>query len=99
MNSQFRAQTGTFIGTYRESDRENLECNEDRSQNNPHAEMNSTVKSSPNTVISDPDAVIHNSPLQYLQQNVVRGAAPLRCFANTLTKENEEIGNFSHNLY
>ena len=43
LNPQVRTQSGTVPGTSRNADVENQEPNEDRSQNNPHPEVGSSV--------------------------------------------------------
>ena len=56
-------QSGTVPGTSLDIDGENQERNEDRSQIDSYPEVDATVNRSSHTVISDPDAVLHNGRL------------------------------------
>ena len=55
----FRVQIVTVPETSCNYDKENQEYNEDRSQNDPHPEVATSVNRSPFSVNSDPDPVLH----------------------------------------
>ena len=59
LNSQFCVQSETFPGYSRDNDRENLERNEDRSQNDPDPVVDDTADYAPRTVTSEFAAVLH----------------------------------------
>ena len=51
LNSQVRVKLGTAPGTSRDTDRENQERKEDRSQKDPNPEVGTTVNRSPHSGI------------------------------------------------
>ena len=59
LNPQIRAFSGTNRGTFRNTGVENQESNEDRSQNDPHPEMEFSVCRASNLTDSDPDETSH----------------------------------------
>ena len=65
LNSQVHMGYGTVPGTSRNSESENQELNEDRSQNDPHPEVRTSVSRSPHSVNSDP-----------VTQYIIRGFVP-----------------------
>ena len=61
LNPQIRTQSGTVPGTFRITNVENQEPNEDRSQDDPHAEVGPSVCQSRHSIDSDPDEAPHTS--------------------------------------
>ena len=59
--SQDWVHSGNPPGISRVTDMEKLERNEDRSQNDPHLEVGTTVNRSPQLVNSDLDPVFHTN--------------------------------------
>ena len=62
LNSQIH-KSESNLESYRESSEtlENLECNEDGYQNDPHPEVGFTVNTSPHSLSSDPDAILRSN--------------------------------------
>ena len=60
LNSQFLVQHGSIPGTSRDTIRENQEINENRSQNDPHREVDRREEGSSHTLIAGLHAVLHN---------------------------------------
>ena len=60
LNQQIRTHSGTVLETFRNTNVENQEPNEDRSQDDPHAEGGSSVFQSRHSIDSDPDEAPHN---------------------------------------
>ena len=60
LNSQIRVHCRTVPDISGDSDKENQESNEDRSQNDLHPEVDATVNRFLRTVISFPGDVLHN---------------------------------------
>ena len=59
LNPQIRTHSGTDQGTFRNTNVENQEPKEDRSQEDPHAEVGPSVCQSRHSVDSDPDEAPH----------------------------------------
>ena len=55
LNPQIRTQLGTVPGTFRNTNVENQEPNEDRSQDDPHSEVAPSVCQSRHSTDSEPD--------------------------------------------
>ena len=60
LNPQIRTHSGTVPGTYRNTNVENQEPNEDHSQDDPHPEVGPSVCKSRHSIDSDTDEVPHN---------------------------------------
>ena len=60
LNSQIRTFPGTIPGTFRNADVENQEPSGDRSQNDPHPEVEFSACRASNLTDSDPDETSHN---------------------------------------
>ena len=61
LNLQIRTHSGTVPGTFRKTNVENQEPNEDRSQDDPHPEVGPSVYQSRHSNDSDPDEAPHSS--------------------------------------
>ena len=63
LNPQIRTHSGTVPGTFRNTNVENQEPNEDRSQDDPHPEVGPSVCQSRHSIDSDPEEApqIHRS--------------------------------------
>ena len=59
LNPQIRTHSGTVPGTFRNTDVENQEPNEDRSQDDPHPEVGASVCQSRHSIDSDTDVASH----------------------------------------
>ena len=59
LNPQIRTHSGTVPGTFRNTNVENQEPNEDRSQDDPHPEVGPSVYQSRHSNDSDPDEAPH----------------------------------------
>ena len=59
LNSKVREQSGTVPGTYRNSDKENQEPNEDIYQNDSHPEVSSSVNRSPQSDFGTRRGTLH----------------------------------------
>ena len=59
LNPQIRTFSGTVPGTFRNADVENQEPSGDRSQNDPHPEVEFTARRVSNLTDSDPDETSH----------------------------------------
>ena len=59
LNAQIRTFSGTTPGTFRNTDVENQEPSGDRSQNDPHPEVEFTACRASNLTDSDPDETSH----------------------------------------
>ena len=59
LNPQIRTHSGTVLGTFRNTNVENQEPNEDRSQDDPHPEMGPSVCQSRHSIDSDTDESPH----------------------------------------
>ena len=59
LNPQIRAFSGTIPGTFRDTDVENQEPSRDRSQNDPHPEVEFSACRARNLTDSDPDETSH----------------------------------------
>ena len=64
LNPQIRTFSGTIPGTFRNTDVENQEPSGDRSQNDPHPEVEFSACLASNLIDSDPDQTSHNNPIQ-----------------------------------
>ena len=62
LNPQIQTFSGTTPGTFRNADVENQESSGDRSQNNPHPEVEFSACCASNLTGSDPDETSHKSP-------------------------------------
>ena len=60
LNPQIRMQSGIVPGTSRNTNAENQEPNEERSQDDPHSEVGPSVCQSRHSIDSDPDEAPHN---------------------------------------
>ena len=69
LNPQIRTHSGTVPGTFRNTNVENQEPNEDRSQDDPHPEVTPSVYRSHHSNDSDPDEAPHRSLMENLQKN------------------------------
>ena len=63
LNPQIRTHFGTVPGTFRNTNVENQEPNEDRSQDDPHPEVGPSVCQSRHSIDSDTDKASHNESL------------------------------------
>ena len=61
LNPQIRTHSGTVPGTFQNTNVENQEPNEDRSQDDPHPEMGPSVYQFRHSLDSDPDEFPHNA--------------------------------------
>ena len=61
LNPQIRTHSGTVPGTLRNTNVENQEPNEDRSQDDPHLEVGSSVCQSRHSADSNPDEALYSS--------------------------------------
>ena len=59
LNPQIRTFSGTTLGTFRNADVENQELSRDRSQNDPHPEVELSACRASNLIDSDPDETSH----------------------------------------
>ena len=59
LNPKVRPQSGTVPGTFRNTDGENQEPNDDHSQNITRPEIGSSVYRSPHSVDSDPEEALY----------------------------------------
>ena len=59
LNPQLRTHSGTVPGTFRNTNVEKQEPNEDRSQDGPHPEVGPSVYQSRHSIDSDPDEAPH----------------------------------------
>ena len=64
LNPQIRTHSGTVPGTFRNTNVENQEPNEVRSQDDPHPEVGPSVCQSRHSIDSDPDEAPHSGPAQ-----------------------------------
>ena len=62
LSPQIRTHSGTVLGTFRNTNVENQEPNEDRSQDDPHPEVGPSVCQSRHSIDSDSDEPPHNIP-------------------------------------
>ena len=62
LNPQIRTHSGTVPGTFRNTNVENQESNQDRSQEDPHPEVGPSVYQSRHSIDSDPDEAPHIDP-------------------------------------
>ena len=69
LSPQIRTHPGTVPGTSRKTNVEKQEPNGDRSQNDPHTEVESSVYSSHISIYSDPGGVSHNYNFIHLIAN------------------------------
>ena len=60
LNQQIRTHSGIVPGTFRNTNVENQEPNEDRSQDDPHPEVGLSVCQSRHSIDSDPDEAPHS---------------------------------------
>ena len=60
LNPQIQTQSGTVPGTFRNTNVENQEPNEDRSQDDPHPEVGRSICHSRHSIDSDTDEAPHN---------------------------------------
>ena len=60
LNSHLWVLSGTTLGVFRKTDKENQERNKARSQNYPHPEVRTSAKRSPHLVKSDGDSALRN---------------------------------------
>ena len=60
LNPQIRTYSGTGPGTFRNTNVENQEPNEDRLQDDPHREVGPSIYQSSHSENSDPDEAPHN---------------------------------------
>ena len=65
LNPQIRTHSGTVPATFRNTNVENQEPNEDRSQDDPHPEKGPSVCQSRHSIDSDTDKAPHSNYLQY----------------------------------
>ena len=72
LNPEIRTFSGNVPGTFRNTDVENLEPNGDRTQNDPHPEVEFSACRARNLTDSDLDETSHNfnSKLSFLKQNL-----------------------------
>ena len=61
VNPQIRSHSGTVPGTFRNTNVENQEPNEDRSQDDPHSEVGPSVCQSRHSIDSDTEEAPHSS--------------------------------------
>ena len=61
LNPQIRTHSGTVPGTFPNTNVENQEPNEDRSQDDPHLEVGPSVCQSRHSIDSDTDEAPHNN--------------------------------------
>ena len=64
MNLLIRTHSGTVLGTSRNTDVENQEPTGDRSQDDPHPEVESSVHQSRNSIDSDPEEASHTYAIE-----------------------------------
>ena len=84
LNPQVQTRSGTVPGTLPNTNVENQEPNEDRSQDDPYLEVGPSVYQSRRSVDSDPDEVAHTV-------NWGKPKYHQRCFINQVIAENFAI--------
>ena len=84
LNPQIRTHSGTVPGTFRNTNVENQEPNEDRSQDDPHPEVGPSVCQSRHSIDSDPDEAPQSLHCEVPQPSISR-LLFFTVFSNELT--------------
>ena len=89
LNPQIRTHSGTVPGTFRNTDVENQEPNEDRSQDDPRPEVGPSVFQSRHSIDSDKDVISHM---------VTGRTEEIRQYPHVVTRGPEEVRNRPHTV-